>query len=104
MAERSIAAVLKTVEVKASGGSNPSPSAKNKGRSAPFIFGVSRVRTTAAAKIGESGVVLPAVGSRFAVACGCEAIEPLKKEGDDDNFMRRRSSLSFRQICGQRTA
>lgn len=29
MAEWSIAAVLKTVEVKASGGSNPSPSAKN---------------------------------------------------------------------------
>ncbi len=29
MAERSNAAVLKTVEVKASGGSNPSPSAKS---------------------------------------------------------------------------
>ena len=34
MAERSNAAVLKTVEVKASGGSNPSPSAK-----APFHRG-----------------------------------------------------------------
>ena len=34
MAERSNAAVLKTVEVKASGGSNPSPSAK-----APFRRG-----------------------------------------------------------------
>ena len=81
MAERSIAAVLKTVEVKASGGSNPSPSAKNKGRAAPFIFGASRVRTTAAAKSGESDIVLSAVGSRFAAACGCEAIEPLEKEG-----------------------
>ena len=97
MAERSNAAVLKTVEVKASGGSNPSPSAKNKGRSAPFIFGVSKVRTTAAEENRDCGIVLSAVGSRFAVACGCEAIEPLKKEGDDDNFMRRRSSLSFRQ-------
>ena len=81
MAERSIAAVLKTVEVKASGGSNPSPSAKNKRAQRALFFGVSRVRTTAAAKIGESGVVLPAVGSRFAVACGCEAIEPPEKEG-----------------------
>ena len=47
------AAVLKTVEVKASGGSNPSPSAKNKGRAAPFIFGMSKVRTTAAEEDGK---------------------------------------------------
>ena len=46
---------------------------KIKGALRPFIFGVSRVRTTAAAKIGESDIVLPAVGSRFAAACGCEA-------------------------------
>ena len=46
---------------------------KIKGALRPFIFGVSRVRTTAAAKIGESDIVLSAVGSRFAAACGCEA-------------------------------
>ena len=40
MAEWSIAAVLKTVELRGSGGSNPSLSAKKKGvpNGAPFIF------------------------------------------------------------------
>ena len=102
MAERSNAAVLKTVEVKASGGSNPSPSAKNKGRSAPFIFGVSKVRTTAAEENRDCGIVLSAVGSRFAAACGCEAIEPLQKEENDANFIPRRSSLSFRHVVAGR--
>ena len=38
MVEWSIAAVLKTVEARASGGSNPSLCAKQKGRHAPSFF------------------------------------------------------------------
>lgn len=42
MAERSNAAVLKTVEVKASGGSNPSLSATQGRRTSPFLRGGER--------------------------------------------------------------
>ncbi len=40
MAEWSIAAVLKTVDVKASGGSNPSLSAKSSNHEIPTIVGI----------------------------------------------------------------
>ena len=56
---------------------------KIKGAARPFIFGASRVRTTAAEADRDSVIVLSAVGSRFAAASGCEAIEPLEKEGID---------------------
>ena len=44
MAERSNAAVLKTVEVQASGGSNPSPSATQGEATPPFLRGGRRGR------------------------------------------------------------